>query len=133
MSAGSQIQMAPQSTVNSGQSVHSQDSNMSTGKLCLHTVVFSCRTFVMGKRSKKINFVCSSFQGHPTVIKSLMVTLLKNIKLELHLIAKEREKQMTLVVQVLLVGRQVDQVALLCSPKGAVVLFLRQRRLMNTL
>ncbi|XP_053987672.1 serine/threonine-protein kinase tousled-like 2 isoform X2 [Hylaeus anthracinus] len=31
MSAGSQIQMAPQSTVNSGQSVHSQDSNMSTG------------------------------------------------------------------------------------------------------
>ena len=32
MSAGSQIQMAPQSTVNSGQSVHSQDSNMSTGK-----------------------------------------------------------------------------------------------------
>lgn len=32
MSAGSQIQMAPQSTVNSGQSVHSQDSNMSTGE-----------------------------------------------------------------------------------------------------
>ncbi|XP_057320678.1 serine/threonine-protein kinase tousled-like 2 isoform X4 [Microplitis mediator] len=31
MSAGSQIQMAPQSTVNSGQSIHSQDSNMSTG------------------------------------------------------------------------------------------------------
>ncbi|GLH04349.1 Mitogen-activated protein kinase kinase kinase [Gryllus bimaculatus] len=31
MSAGSQIQMAPQATVNSGQSVHSQDSNMSTG------------------------------------------------------------------------------------------------------
>ncbi|XP_008206860.1 serine/threonine-protein kinase tousled-like 2 isoform X8 [Nasonia vitripennis] len=30
MSAGSQIQMAPQSTINSGQSVHSQDSNMST-------------------------------------------------------------------------------------------------------
>jgi len=32
MSAGSQIQMAPQTTVNSGQTVHSQDSNMSTGK-----------------------------------------------------------------------------------------------------
>jgi len=32
MSAGSQIQMAPQTTVNSGQAVHSQDSNMSTGK-----------------------------------------------------------------------------------------------------
>ncbi|XP_025266298.1 serine/threonine-protein kinase tousled-like 2 isoform X5 [Camponotus floridanus] len=31
MSAGSQIQMAPQTTVNSGQTVHSQDSNMSTG------------------------------------------------------------------------------------------------------
>ncbi|PSN33437.1 Serine/threonine-protein kinase tousled-like 1 [Blattella germanica] len=31
MSAGSQIQMAPQATVNSGQPVHSQDSNMSTG------------------------------------------------------------------------------------------------------
>ncbi|XP_067002842.1 serine/threonine-protein kinase tousled-like 2 isoform X2 [Anabrus simplex] len=31
MSAGSQIQMAPQTTVNSGQPVHSQDSNMSTG------------------------------------------------------------------------------------------------------
>ncbi|XP_014218238.1 serine/threonine-protein kinase tousled-like 2 isoform X3 [Copidosoma floridanum] len=31
MSAGSQIQMAPQSTINSGQSVHNQDSNMSTG------------------------------------------------------------------------------------------------------
>ncbi|XP_044734702.1 serine/threonine-protein kinase tousled-like 2 isoform X3 [Chrysoperla carnea] len=31
MSAGSQIQMAPQTTVNSTQSVHSQDSNMSTG------------------------------------------------------------------------------------------------------
>ncbi|XP_058795985.1 serine/threonine-protein kinase tousled-like 2 isoform X3 [Phymastichus coffea] len=31
MSAGSQIQMAPQATLNSGQSVHNQDSNMSTG------------------------------------------------------------------------------------------------------
>lgn len=31
MSAGSQIQMAPQSTVNTTQPVHSQDSNMSTG------------------------------------------------------------------------------------------------------
>jgi len=31
MSAGSQIQMAPQATVSSGQPVHSQDSNMSTG------------------------------------------------------------------------------------------------------
>ncbi|XP_018564588.1 serine/threonine-protein kinase tousled-like 2 isoform X6 [Anoplophora glabripennis] len=31
MSAGSQIQMAPQSTVNATQPVHSQDSNMSTG------------------------------------------------------------------------------------------------------
>lgn len=41
MSAGSQIQMAPQSTVNSGQSVHSQDSNMSTGKLAL-TVKIHC-------------------------------------------------------------------------------------------
>lgn len=39
MSAGSQIQMAPQSTVNSGQSVHSQDSNMSTGKLVLFTLM----------------------------------------------------------------------------------------------
>lgn len=35
MSAGSQIQMAPQSTVNSGQSVHNQDSNMSTGNFKL--------------------------------------------------------------------------------------------------
>ncbi|CAG4911220.1 unnamed protein product [Colias eurytheme] len=33
MSAGSQIQMAPQTTVNTGQPVHNQDSNMSTGKL----------------------------------------------------------------------------------------------------
>ncbi|CAK1545292.1 unnamed protein product [Leptosia nina] len=31
MSAGSQIQMAPQTTVNTGQPVHNQDSNMSTG------------------------------------------------------------------------------------------------------
>nr|CAD7403581.1 unnamed protein product [Timema poppensis] len=31
MSAGSQIQMAPQGNLNSGQPVHSQDSNMSTG------------------------------------------------------------------------------------------------------
>ncbi|KOB73264.1 Tousled-like kinase [Operophtera brumata] len=31
MSAGSQIQMAPQTTVNTGQPLHSQDSNMSTG------------------------------------------------------------------------------------------------------
>ncbi|XP_063233309.1 serine/threonine-protein kinase tousled-like 2 isoform X3 [Bacillus rossius redtenbacheri] len=31
MSAGSQIQMAPQTSLNSGQPVHSQDSNMSTG------------------------------------------------------------------------------------------------------
>ncbi|XP_019771710.1 serine/threonine-protein kinase tousled-like 2 isoform X3 [Dendroctonus ponderosae] len=31
MSAGSHIQMAPQSTVNTSQSIHSQDSNMSTG------------------------------------------------------------------------------------------------------
>lgn len=38
MSAGSQIQMAPQSTVNSGQSVHSQDSNMSTGELHVFAV-----------------------------------------------------------------------------------------------
>lgn len=32
MAAGSQIQMAPQSGLTTGQSVHSQDSNMSTGK-----------------------------------------------------------------------------------------------------
>ncbi|XP_049867267.1 serine/threonine-protein kinase tousled-like 2 isoform X2 [Pectinophora gossypiella] len=31
MSAGSQIQMAPQTTVNTGQPLHNQDSNMSTG------------------------------------------------------------------------------------------------------
>lgn len=40
MSAGSQIQMAPQSTVNSGQSVHSQDSNMSTGKFILLFIIY---------------------------------------------------------------------------------------------
>ncbi|KAH1017823.1 hypothetical protein HUJ05_008417 [Dendroctonus ponderosae] len=33
MSAGSHIQMAPQSTVNTSQSIHSQDSNMSTGNV----------------------------------------------------------------------------------------------------
>ena len=38
MSAGSQIQMAPQATVNSGQPVHSQDSNMSTGKFINHNI-----------------------------------------------------------------------------------------------
>nr|CAD7444963.1 unnamed protein product [Timema bartmani]CAD7457968.1 unnamed protein product [Timema tahoe] len=35
MSAGSQIQMAPQGNLNSGQPVHSQDSNMSTVVMCL--------------------------------------------------------------------------------------------------
>lgn len=41
MSAGSQIQMAPQSTVNSGQSVHnSQDSNMSTGEYSKKVIYF---------------------------------------------------------------------------------------------
>lgn len=43
MSAGSQIQMAPQTTVNTGQPLHSQDSNMSTGNLW-----FSAKSAVNG-------------------------------------------------------------------------------------
>lgn len=42
MSAGSQIQMAPQTTVNTGQPLHSnQDSNMSTGKVFVAQVQFN--------------------------------------------------------------------------------------------
>lgn len=50
MSAGSQIQMAPQSTVNSGQSVHSQDSNMSTGTLNIFlpfSISIYCHYFIL--------------------------------------------------------------------------------------
>lgn len=62
-----------------------------------------------------------------------MVTLLKNIsKLEHHLTAKEREKQMTLEARGLLVDQQVDQEVLQFNLREAVVLFLRIRRLMNT-
>lgn len=68
MSAGSQIQMAPQSTVNSGQSVHSQDSNMSTGKYLLFffsyvslSLYLLVRLFILITVSSRIHFDSSRF------------------------------------------------------------------------
>lgn len=66
MSAGSQIQMAPQSTVNSGQSVHSQDSNMSTGKSALAILYFVFST-------SSLCFLSFSFFHHLTVIVYLIL------------------------------------------------------------
>ncbi|KAJ4431239.1 hypothetical protein ANN_19836 [Periplaneta americana] len=47
MSTGSQIQMAPQATVNSGQPVHSQDSNMST------VFLYGCETWTFTLREEQ--------------------------------------------------------------------------------
>ncbi|CAG5089168.1 Similar to tlk2: Serine/threonine-protein kinase tousled-like 2 (Danio rerio) [Cotesia congregata] len=76
MSAGSQIQMAPQSTVNSGQSVHSQDSNMSTGSshsdkdVDPNTPEKLPRTTSERKRKRKADDGSGSGPGGPTGGKS---------------------------------------------------------------
>ncbi|CAG9819394.1 unnamed protein product [Phaedon cochleariae] len=77
MSAGSQIQMAPQSTVNTTQPVHSQDSNMSTGsshsdkEVDPNTPEKLPRTPSERKRKRKAE---DSGGGPPALVKGAAVT-----------------------------------------------------------
>lgn len=72
MSAGAQIQMAPQASVTATQPAHSQDSNMSTGNnpKILHNDRFPIEI--------RLIFFVRNFQVPPIVTKRQMLSLLKN-------------------------------------------------------